>query len=133
MLLRVAHDIMTHLNFSITKLRRQCYDGASSMAGSRKDVAMKLMEEEPHALFTHCYGHNLNHRLNLACSDTIQWCKLLRESFDVTQEITQLIKHSPRHDATLQHIKLQLAVDASPGIRILCMDRLRRCIAVYFV
>ena len=123
MLLRVIHDTMTRLNISITKLRGQCYDGASSMAGSRKGVAVKLMEEEPRALFTHCYGHSLN----LACSDTIRQCKLMRESLDVTREITQLIKRSPRRDATLQRIKLQLSVDASPGIRILCPTQWTVC------
>ena len=52
---------------SLSKIRGQCDDGASSMAGSRSGVATKLSHDEDRAVYTHCYGH----ALNLACSDTI--------------------------------------------------------------
>eukprot|EP00731_Ephydatia_muelleri_P036880 Em0344g3a len=54
------------LRFQIpfTKLRGQCYDGCSTMAGARAGVAVKIQELEPRAVFTH-------HALNLAVNDTI--------------------------------------------------------------
>ena len=51
------------INLSIQKLRGQCYDGCSTMSGIRTGVTKRISDEEPHAVFTHCYGHSLN----LAC------------------------------------------------------------------
>ena len=107
------------MNISITKLRGQCYDGASSMAGSKRGAAAQLLKEEPRAIFTHCYGHSLN----LACSDTVKQCKLMRNSLDVVHEITEFIKKSPRRNAVLQRLKQQISLESSPGIRILCPTR----------
>ena len=63
-LFAVIYDVLLRLNISITKIRGQCYDGASSMAGTRSGVATWIMEE-PKALYTNCYGH----ALSLAYSD----------------------------------------------------------------
>ena len=117
-LLHIIQDVL-RLNISITKLRGQCYDGASSMAGYKRGVAAQLLKEEPRAVFTHCYGHSLN----LACSDTVKQCKLMRDALDVVHEITKLIKRSPRRDALLQRLKQQISLESSPGIRILCPTR----------
>ena len=92
------------------------------MSGSRSGVATCILQEEPRALYTHCYGHSLN----LACSDTIKECRLMRNALDVVQEITKLVKKSPRRDSTLQSIKQQLSSD-SPGLRVLCPTRWTVC------
>ena len=69
-------------------LRGQCYDGASAMSGSRGGVATKLQQEEPRAVYTHCYGH----ALNLACGDTIKKSKVMRDALDTAYEIVKLVK-----------------------------------------
>ena len=61
------------LTLSIEKLRGQCYDGASTMAGSRRGIAKRISEIEPRAYFTHCYGH----ALNLAACDTLKKSKVM--------------------------------------------------------
>ena len=43
-----------------TKLVAQCYDGASVMAGSLNGLQMKIKQDAPQALFTHCCAHRLN-------------------------------------------------------------------------
>ena len=53
-------DILLHFEIPAAKLRGQCYDGCSTMAGARGGVATKMQEIEPRAVFTHCYGHALN-------------------------------------------------------------------------
>ena len=55
----VIRDLFVRLNLSFDRLRGQCYDGASSMAGSRSGVAKRVSEFESRAVFTHCYGHAL--------------------------------------------------------------------------
>ena len=41
---------------------------------------MKEYDEEPHAVFTHCYDHPLN----FACSDTMKKSKILRQALETT-------------------------------------------------
>ena len=65
------------------------------MTGVRNGVARQLTDEEPRAIFTHCYGH----ALNLAVGDTIKLCKLMRSCLNVVFEITKVIKKSPKQDA----------------------------------
>ena len=105
------------MNLSMNKIRGQCYDGASNMAGAKKGVAKQIMDIERHALFTHCYGHTLN----LACSDAVKGCKLLKSVLETTREITKLIKFSPRREAIFQEVKKDVPGEIeTPGICILC-------------
>ena len=60
-------DVMLRLNLSMSILRGQCYDRCSTMSGTKSGVAKSIMDEEPRAVYTHCYGHSLN----LAASDAI--------------------------------------------------------------
>ncbi|KAL5508845.1 hypothetical protein EMCRGX_G004100 [Ephydatia muelleri] len=79
------------LRFQIpfTKLRGQCYDGCSTMAGARAGVAVKIQELEPRAVFTH-------HALNLAVNDTITKVPKMKDCLDTCYEIVKLIKFSPK-------------------------------------
>lgn len=64
----VLKDVVLALNLDIHRLRVQCYDGASTMSGAKSGVARQILEVEPRAYDTHCYGH----ALNLAVGDTIR-------------------------------------------------------------
>ena len=85
-------DVLSEMKLQIQRCMRQCYDGASSMASSRLGVAHQILDEESRALFTHYYGHSLN----LAMCDTLKNCKLARDALDTTNEISKLIKFSPK-------------------------------------
>lgn len=87
-ILRSIRDILMRLNLSLSKVRGQCYVGASAMAGATGGVAAQILHEEPKAIYTHCYGH----ALNLACSDTVRQCSLMRSSLDIVYEIINLKK-----------------------------------------
>lgn len=104
-LLQVLHDVLLRLNFSISSLQGQCYDGAAAMSARRNGVATPLLKEELRALFTHCYGHSLN----LACTDVIEKTVLMRNALDVVQEITKLIKNSSQRNALLQKLKVEVS------------------------
>ena len=75
-LVAVIKDMLLRMNLKIEHCRDQCYDGASSMSGAKKGVAKILCDEEPCAIFTHCYGH----ALNLAVSDCVKQCKVMRSA-----------------------------------------------------
>ena len=108
-------DVLLRLNLALTKIRGQCYDGAACMAGIRSGVAKQLLDEEPRAVYTHCYGH----APNLACSDAIKQCSLIKDTLDTTHELIKLLKESPRRDSCFETLKTEMAPD-TPGIRTLC-------------
>lgn len=118
MLPSIICDVLLRLNISIKKVRGKCYDSASSMSGTRSGVAKRIYDEEPRALFTHCYGH----ALNLAIADAVKSCKFMRNALDSSYEIIKLVKKSPQSDAMLQNLKQKMP-DDSPGIRVLCLTR----------
>ena len=85
----MVRDVLLRLNLSVTKLRGQCYDGASAMAGLRGGLAKMITDDEPRALYIHCYGH----ALNLACSDAVKNSKIIKNSLDTAYEIIKLVKN----------------------------------------
>ena len=121
-LVRVIKDTLLRLNLSLTKIRGQCYDGASNMSGIRNGVAKRIQDEEPRAVFTHCYGH----ALSLTARDTIRRNTIMKSSLETTHEITKLVKYSPCREALFREIQLQ--DDSAPGtqsvaVRALCPTR----------
>ena len=97
-------DVFLRLNLALSKVRGQCYDGASAMSGAKSGVVKRMCDIEPRAVYTHCYGH----ALNLACGDTIRQCKLMQDALDTTHEICKLVKKSPRRDATFKRLKEEM-------------------------
>ena len=100
----VIKDTLVRLNLKIQHCRGQCYDGASSTCGIRKGVANKLLDEEPRAVFTHCYGHTLN----LTVGDCVKQCKVMKMALDVVAEVSKPIKKSPKRDAAFDNSRLTL-------------------------
>ena len=123
----VAKDTFTRLNLSFSKLRGQCYDGASAMKGIRSGLVPRIQEIESRAVYTHCYGHSIN----LAVNDALKSSKLLKDALDMTCEITKLIKYSPRREAIFRILKeekhFEIENDNSTGIRVLCPTRWTVC------
>ena len=117
-LVTVIKDVLCRLSIPLSSLRGQCYDGAASMAGSRSGVARLIMDIEPRALYTHCYGH----ALNLACNDTVKQCKTMKDTLDVAYKLIKLVKKSLRRDACFSVLKEEFAPD-SPSVRTLCPKR----------
>ena len=108
-------DILLHMNLQIKNCRGQCYDGASNMSGVKSGVAVKIKELEPHALYTHCYGH----ALNLAAQDSIKNLTIMEDTLDTMYEISKLVKKSPKREVLFRKLK----EDVKPGIRTLCPTR----------
>ena len=79
-------------------------------------MLQEFSDEEPRALFTHCYGH----ALNLADRDSIKQYKLMKDALDTTYKISNLVKYSPKRNTILK----TLAPDTS-GFRILSRRTVR--------
>lgn len=81
----VIKDALMRMNLSLAQSCGQCYDGAV-MQGCHNGVAVQILQEEPRALYTHCYGHSLN----LACQDVI---RAIKNAFNTAFELSRLLKY----------------------------------------
>ena len=111
-----------HTPLSLCRCRGQCYDGASSMSGSKTGVATRLIEEERRAVFVHCFGH----ALNLAVGDTLKRSTVCKSSLENAYEITKLVKFSPKRNSMFDRIKADVREKdhaEGTGIRSFCPTR----------
>ena len=108
-LVHVIKDTLLRLNLPLSKVRGQCYDGASNMRGIRNGVAKLIQDEEPRSTFTQFSrkGHNSKLQNTKKCT---------------TFEITKLVKYSPRRENLFNDIKEEIE-PGSVGIRSLSPTR----------
>ena len=99
-IIRTIKDILLRLSLSLQNCRGQCYDGASSMAGCKTGVSTTILRKEHRALYTHCHGH----ALNLAVQDAVKANVILRDTLDTIEEMTRLIKKSPRRQVIYEKV-----------------------------
>lgn len=105
-LAHVIKDTLLRFNLKLNLCHRQCYDGASAMSGTRS------------AVYTHCFGH----ALNLAVNDTIRQSPIMKSALDTVNEVSKLIKKSPKRDAIFHDVKTELAPETA-GFCVLCPMR----------
>ena len=58
----------------------------------------------------------------LSVQDSVKAKSVLRDTLDTVQEMTKLIKKSPKREAIFHKVKDDIACE-SPGIRLLCPTR----------
>ena len=117
-------DLFIRLGLSFGDLRGQCYDGASTMLGSKSGVGTRILQMQPKAYPTHCHGHSLS----LGIKDATKHSKILLDTMDTAREITTLIKYSPKRECSLGQMKDNLEYEdegnsISGGIVSLCPTR----------
>ena len=104
------------MNVPLSKLRGQCYDGASAMSGSKSGGASRR------AVYTHCYGHSVS----LATCGAVKQSKPIKCTLETTHDITKLIKYSPHREGVFKELKSDIDASTgnhSPGVRVLCPTR----------
>ena len=111
-------DTLLRMNLSIHDCCGQCYDVASNMRGAKNGVSTHILAEELHATFMHCYGH----ALNLATANVVRNVKCLKTTLDTTQEVSKLLKRSPRRGGIFEKLKSEIS-PKTPGFRTLCPTR----------
>ena len=100
-IVRELKDNLLRMHLKLNKCRGQCYDGCSTMYGSKSGVAVQIKSKEERVLCTHCYACSMN----LAVGDTMKVCPVLKDTIDNTYELTKLVKMSPKRDAKLHSIQ----------------------------
>lgn len=72
-----SKDILKMHGFYLSAVRGQCYDGDASMRGYYSGVQSRTKEENPLALFIHCYANILN----LCLVDLAKFILLVKHTF----------------------------------------------------
>jgi len=71
------------------------------MSGVRNGVASKIAAVEPRAVYIHCTSHHLN----LALQDSVHHVTIIRDALDVTREMINFIRCSPKCSHIFDEIK----------------------------
>ena len=88
----VMKDISLRYQLNLDMCRDQCCDGASNMLGKSSGVATQIFTEQPKVHYTHCHTHSLSFLIKDVTKNT----KILRDTMGNVEEITTLIKYSPK-------------------------------------
>ena len=87
------------LGLEVKDIRGQGYDGASNMSGQKAGVAKVFNDENPFALFVHCFAH----RLNLVVADA---CKLIviKNMMDTVRCVSEFFEYPKRAELLREYI-----------------------------
>ena len=103
---RTAEGLTTILmeeleQFKLTdRLIAQAFDGAAVMRGSRGGVQTLMRQHFPHAVYAHCYAHQLSLVLKRACSSI----KRMRIFFANIVGIGPFFNASPKRSDLLRNV-----------------------------
>ena len=100
-------DVLMKLSLQINSAKAQCYDGCSTMVGSKKGVTTIVKQSQPNCLLIHCHCH----ALNLAVGDAIKNVLVLKESLEDAYELTNLIKYLTKRQVALHRKQEKLKID----------------------
>lgn len=97
----LVKDVLLRFNLPIEKLRGQCYDGASNVAGNLSGLQTRIREIEKRALFVHCKSHNLN----LCVQDALELVFVARKFIGLVKDLINFVRDSPKRVAEFQEIQ----------------------------
>lgn len=85
-------EVLKNNDLNIQNIRGQCYDGVASMRGSYTGVQARIKNENPLAIYVHCYAHILN----LCLVDLTKQVKQIRNIFGVFNTLHNFIGASSK-------------------------------------
>ena len=86
-IVRERKDVFLRMHLKLNKCRGQCYDGCSTMLGSKSGVTVQIKNEGERALYTHSYTHSIN----LVVGNKREVCPVLKDTVDRISRTTVYI------------------------------------------
>jgi len=100
----VIQDSLSRCGLPIGKLRGQCYDEARNMSGQFKGVQNRIKQEQPSALYVHCFAHSLN----LALQEAAFEVDVVRDSMDYPHKAAVPLGRSAKRKAILDKVSAKI-------------------------
>ena len=98
-------------------MRFDAYDGAANMAGHLSGVAARIQQEEPKALFVHCFAHSVN----LCLQECGRQSKVIRDALSLVNEVCNFIRLSPKRLSLFERMKGESGMSSKlPTLKSLC-------------
>jgi hypothetical protein len=113
---QVILDILIRCNLDIKYCGGQGYDGAPAMAGHISGVSARIKSLCTKAFFVHCNAHSLD----LALQDLTRESLAVSDALDMTKDIVNFIKESPKRLNLLDVIS---GLDHYDKLKPLCPTR----------
>ncbi|XP_071499042.1 zinc finger MYM-type protein 1-like [Diadema antillarum] len=115
---KTMKDALIRYNLPLSLCRAACFDGAASFQGKHSGVAVRLQEEEPRIVTTHCYMHSIN----LAVQDMVKHVPKLRNFLTTVTDLISFLRDSPKRVAIVKTVAEALGCPQA-HIRPLCPTR----------
>ena len=111
-------DVLIRCSLPLSHCRGQGYDGAANMMGHLRGLAKRVEADEASAIPVHCFAHCLN----LCLQEAARRCSIIRDSLGLVNDISKLIRNSPKRALVFSRMQRQLSPEA-PGLKPLCPTR----------
>ena len=92
-------DFVHKSGLDASKMRSQCYDGASNMSGKTKGVGARIQNEYPKALPFWCTAHQLNRCIVQASN-----IPAVRNMMGAADQVVRFFEFSPKKENTLLNV-----------------------------
>ena len=121
-LFKTLRDVLQSNEIDVSKIRGQCYDGASNVSGSRTRVQARVKEVSASALFVHCYAHILN----LVIVDVMTSNATARDFFGTLQNLYVFIQTCTKRHAiyTEQQSRIHRRSNSSKPFQVRTLKKL---------
>jgi hypothetical protein len=90
--------VLDRHKLSVSRIRGQGYDGASNMRGEFGGLQKKILDENPHAFYVHCFAH----QLQLVVVSVANCCSSVHDFFEYISLILNTITTSCKRMDTLR-------------------------------
>ncbi|CAF3953514.1 unnamed protein product [Rotaria sp. Silwood1] len=114
----LSHDIINEICeiISLTIIRGQGFDSASTMSGHLFSVTARIKNLNSKAYYVHCNAHSLD----LALQDLTRESPPMTSTLDITNEIVNFMKKSPK---CLHLLDKLTESNYCPNLKLLCPTR----------
>lgn len=109
-LVALIKEVLKNNDLNVQNIRGQCYDGAASMRGSYTGVQARIKNENPHAIYVHCYAHILN----LCLVDLTKQVKQIRNMFGVLNTLHNFIGASSKRFSIFESMRATCSDSKGP-------------------
>ncbi|XP_023246981.1 zinc finger MYM-type protein 1-like [Copidosoma floridanum] len=118
----LVKKILMRYDLPISKLRGQCYDGASNVSGKIFGLQSQIRQEEPQALFVHCNAHNPN----LVVQDSVEKILFARKFIRTLKNLINFVRDSTKHIAQFKDLQIEAEKEndsSLPSLAAYCPTR----------